>query len=238
MMIRHDHRHAERLRTGDLGLSRNPVVAGYDSVRPRSPRLLDQMVVESVTVMNPMGDRRVHGRPAVSQSRQQYVSGADAVDIIIPYDPDPFPAGDLLPHDLCPFLCIRQQERIVQILQRAVKKPVDRFLPDDIPVADDPGDHRIDPELFRYCIEVRFLGGHHPFGHLTLSFSSIKYDDYCSSFPLHMIRCRKKGAPHIAKRPCIVYETHPFSYLDAAFAFFPAFVRSTNHIAPVRQMEE
>ena len=120
MMIGHDHRHSQRSGISDLLPCRNAVVTGHDRIRPRFPRLFDQMIVQSISVMDPVRDHRIHNRSKMTQTRIQYISGTDPVNIIIPYDTDRTAFLYLPSQNFRCLFHILQQERIVQLCRRTV----------------------------------------------------------------------------------------------------------------------
>lgn len=92
-MIRNDHPHAERICQCDLGCRCNSVIAGHDHTDTFSFGLFDQMLVQSIAVMDSVGNSRVHLSLQHLKTFGQNIGRTDSIHIIIPDDPDmqPFP---------------------------------------------------------------------------------------------------------------------------------------------------
>ena len=165
VMIRHNHRHAKRLRRRYLRRRRNAVVTGQKRVNAVPGGLLNQPPVKSVTVRNTIGNHHIRQPAADFQTYLQYVSRADAVNVIVPDHAYPFLFFRLPNKNLRRLFGVFQKRRIVQVLCGCVKEFLNLFLPHHIPVPYDPGDHGINVKPLCYLVKIRLLGGNHPFTH-------------------------------------------------------------------------
>ena len=89
MVIRDNDFDAIGIRQLNLRRRRDAIVAGHDHTNPILMRLLDQMIVQPIAVVDPMGDSRVHPGAQHPQAFCQNIRRTDAVHVIIPDDPDP-----------------------------------------------------------------------------------------------------------------------------------------------------
>ena len=165
VMIRHDHRHAKSFRTGGLGEGCNAVIAGQNRFYTIMGRLFNQPLAQSVSVRDAMGNHRIHCRAAGFQTGRQYVSGTDAVDVIVPDHAYPALSLCLFAQNPRRLISIFQKRRIVHIRHCAVKEFLHFFLPHHISVPYDSGNYRINVKPLRYSVKIRLLGGYHPFSH-------------------------------------------------------------------------
>ena len=88
MMICHDHSHSKLLCKGNFLCSRNAVVAGDYRIDPCILRILNQMLVDAIAVLQAVWDHRIRCGADAPQRRYQNVRGIYAVYIIVADNPD------------------------------------------------------------------------------------------------------------------------------------------------------
>ncbi len=170
MVIRHHHLHPQSVRQLYLRRRRDPVIAGDDQLHPFRRRLLDQMVVQPITVPDTVGDRHIRFGAERPECPHKDRGGTDTVNIIVPDHPDLLPFGNRLPdHRDCP-VHIFQQSGLIQIPDIPQQIFPDLLRPADVPVTDQPRQHRRYPELLRYPIKIRLLGSYKPISHFSYPF--------------------------------------------------------------------
>ena len=87
-MIRNDHTHAQGICQLNLWCRGNSVITGDDHADTFPLSLFDQMFIQSISVMDSVGNRRIHLCTKHLKSFGQDVGRADSVHIIISDDPD------------------------------------------------------------------------------------------------------------------------------------------------------
>ncbi len=170
MMVRHNNLHPQSVCQLYLGRRRNTVIAGDNQFYTIFRRLPDQMIVQTVTVPDPVRDRHIRLSPQGPERAHQNISGTDTVYVVIPDHPYFFVLPDSIPNNghrpVHPF----QQFRRIQVLQRAVQIFPDILLSADIPVANQPRKYRRYMKFLRYFIKIRFLRSYKPVSHLSSPF--------------------------------------------------------------------
>ena len=164
-MIRDNYTDTVGIRQLNLRCSGNSVVAGDDHADAVRPRLLDQMLIQPVAVMNPVRNRRVRFRADQLQALRQNVGRTDAVHIVIPDDTDMAALRHRFQNQLHRLVHVLQQPRRITVLQGSPEKFPDLRLLRQLPVAQNTRQHRADPELLRPLIKIRSLCGDIPFLH-------------------------------------------------------------------------
>ena len=164
-MIRNDHTHAQGICQLNLWCRGNSVITGDDHANAFPLRLFDEMLVQSITVMNPVWDCRIHLCAKHLKPFGQDIRRADSVHIIIPDDPDMqtflYRFQNLL-H--CPVHILKQPGRVA-VLQFSIEELLNLALFRQIPVSKDPRRHRTDMKFLRPFIKICLLCSHIPFFH-------------------------------------------------------------------------
>ena len=88
MMIGHDNPHSKLIGSRDLFCRRNSIIAGNKQPDTGFCRIPDQLFIDAITILYPVGNGSIHICPQKPQSPAQDMCGTYAVYIIIPYDPD------------------------------------------------------------------------------------------------------------------------------------------------------
>ena len=166
MMVRHDDRQSVFLSVSDLLRCGDPVIAGNDRIDPVVDRTVDEINIQPVSVFDPVRDIRIHVRPQSGQPLLQDVGCVYPVNIIVADHPDGFFLTDLLRKDLNRPVHILHQHPVIKIGDRAVQVEIDRVIPHDVPVADEPCQDRGNVILLRDRIEIRFLHRDEPSFHI------------------------------------------------------------------------
>ena len=166
MMVRHDDRQSVFLSVSDLLRCGDPVIAGNDRIDPVVDRTVDEINIQPVSVFDPVRDIRIHVRPQSGQPLLQDVGCVYPVNIIVADHPDGFFLTDLLRKDLNRPVHILHQHPVIKIGDRAVQVEIDRVIPRDVPVADEPRQDRGNVILLRDRIEIRFLHRDEPSFHI------------------------------------------------------------------------
>ena len=162
MVIRHDDRHAQILRSLK-GLYRgNSVVTGQDRIDPLFRSFIHKALVDAVSVPESLGKPYIRLDPKASKRVPEDKGGTDSVHIVIPDDPDPLSLSALHGQNIYSFVSIRQQCRVVKIFQRSPEKLFCGFFPYHIPVPDQARKHGRDPAGLCYFVKIRPLGGYDP----------------------------------------------------------------------------
>ncbi|GFI70181.1 hypothetical protein IMSAG249_02008 [Lachnospiraceae bacterium] len=89
-----------------------------------------------------------------------------AVHIVIPNDTDAFPQAYLPKNNIRCQHHVFHEPWIMQILLISLKKLLDCFITNHIPVAHNPCKNRRDMEFFRDSVKIRLFGSYHPFSHI------------------------------------------------------------------------
>ena len=164
-MIRNDHTHAQGICQLNLWCCSNSVITGDDHADTFPLRLFDQMFIQSVSVMDSVGNRRIHLCAKHLKPFGQDIRRADSVHIIIPDDPDMqtflYRFQNLL-H--CPVHILKQPGRVA-VLQFSIEKLPNLALFRQITVSKDPRCHRTDMKFLRPFIKICLLCSHIPFFH-------------------------------------------------------------------------
>ena len=164
-MVRHHHLHPQFPGPGNLRLGRNAVVAGDNQTHPIGMGFLNQSVIQPVPVPDPVRNGGIYPPPHVPQSPGKDIGGTYAVHIIIPDDPDFHIAGHIVPKQAHRFLHAFQQPGAVTIRQGASQELPHLFRLRNIPVPNNPGQHRADAELPCPTLKIRLFGSYHPLFH-------------------------------------------------------------------------
>ena len=88
MMVCHNHRHSVVFCISDLIHRRNSIVAGQDGIHPFLIGVLDQMLIDAISVLHPVRNFIVYQSLTAFQPFVQNVSGIHSINIIISDDPD------------------------------------------------------------------------------------------------------------------------------------------------------
>ena len=166
MMVRHNDRQSILLPVGDLLRCGDPVIAGNDRIDPVVDRTVDKINIQPVSILDPVRDVRIHVRPQSGQPLLQDVGGVYPVNIIVADHPDRLLFPDLFRENLHRPVHVLHQHSIVKIGDRAVQVEIDRLIPRDVPVADEPRKNRGNVILLRDRIEIRLLHRDEPSFHI------------------------------------------------------------------------
>ena len=120
MVIRHDHGQPVLLPVCDLIRRGDPVVAGDDRIHAVVQRPVDEIDIQSISVLDPVRDVRVHMRAQPGQSFLQDVRRVHPVDVIISDNADLLLLPDFLRQDLHRLIHILHQHPVVQVGNGAV----------------------------------------------------------------------------------------------------------------------
>ena len=96
MMVCHHHGHAEAFGVSDLLQGADAVVAGHNGVCICRQSQVDQFFADAVSVFHPVRNIHIHTGPCAAKANEQNIGGTDAVNIVIPDDPDLFSFPDLM----------------------------------------------------------------------------------------------------------------------------------------------
>ena len=90
MVVGNKNRHSQFFSLLDLTPCRNPVVTGNDGVNPILPCLLDQMFIQSISILHSIRDHMIDLCTDPSQTFQQNICCHHSVNIIITDNPNFF----------------------------------------------------------------------------------------------------------------------------------------------------
>ena len=120
MMIRHNHRHSKLLCTLNLTNRRDSIVAGDDRVHPIRLRLLNNLFIDPVSILDSLRNLVIHMTATTRDSLIEKIRRANSINVIVSNNPDMHARADFLLHnpgrEIHPF----HQMGIVEI----VKSPV------------------------------------------------------------------------------------------------------------------
>ena len=120
MMIRHNHRHSKLLCTLNLTNRRDSIVAGDDRVHPICLRLLNNLLIDPVSILDSLRNLVIHMTATTRDSLIEKIRRANSINVIVSNNPDMHARADFLLHnpgsEIHPF----HQMGIVEI----VKSPV------------------------------------------------------------------------------------------------------------------
>ena len=166
MVVRHYDRKAVVLPVCNLIRCSDPVVTGDDRIDPVIDCPVDQINIKSVTVPDPVRNVCIHFCPQFRQPLLQNISRIHPIDVIIPDYPDPLLLTDFFREDFHRPVHIFHQHSVIEIRDRSIQIEINSFIPDNIPVADQPCKDRGDVIFLRNLIKVRFLHSDEPFFHI------------------------------------------------------------------------
>ena len=96
MMVCDKNCHSKTFSVRDLAYRCNSIITGNDRINSRLICLLNQMIVDSVTIFHPVRYLKIHTATAACDSFVQNISRHYPINIVVAYDPDLFLFTDLL----------------------------------------------------------------------------------------------------------------------------------------------
>ena len=177
MVVGHDHADPGFLCGPDRLCRSDSVVTGQDQADSVLYGILYHLGIHAVPVPDPVRQHDIRPGSAGRKRPEQDIGSADPIDVIIPDHTDRHAFKDLSGQDLHGTLHIRQEPRIMQVLQPAIQKPPRLARSDHVPVADHTGQYRRDPAFLRDRAEILPLLIDHPFCHLRTPFTELRSPD-------------------------------------------------------------
>ena len=125
MMIRDKNSHPQFLRIRNLVDGSNSVIAGNDCIHLRIRGLGDQVAIQSVSILDPIGDGHGNLRSAAREPTVQNVGRHHTVNVIVTDYSDMFPLPKLLHQYLCQKRSVLQQMRVRKLRKTSGQKAPD-----------------------------------------------------------------------------------------------------------------
>ena len=172
-MVSDDHRHLQRPGISDLLLRRNTIIASEDRIDILLPRFFDQILIDSVAILDAMRNIVIHLRAKALQSAIQNKSGTHTIHVVITDNTDRLFLKQLIQQDVCRLLHIFHTVRLMAILKFTLKKQADGLIALHIPVAQYAGGNGTDAKLLGNAVKIRLFCIHHPLFLHRLSTSSL-----------------------------------------------------------------
>ena len=141
------------------------VVAGNNQIHTVFFCLLNQMIIQAISIMYSVRNGSVHSASEGADSLGQYVRGAYPVHIIIPDNPDMRLIRNGLSNLLYCLIHILQKPGRMAILQRAIQKPSNLLLLSEVTISQDSGQYGSNMKFRCPLIKIGLLGCNKPFFH-------------------------------------------------------------------------
>ena len=168
-MVGNNDGHPHAFSVGNLILRRNPVITCNNRIDIIIQSPVDQINIQPVAIPDPVWNIIIHPGSKAGKPFQKNICGIDAINVIIPDNADALTFCDLLFQQIDSLVHVFHQHPVVQIRNGSVQVPVHRFLPDNIPVADQCRRPWMNMKPLPYFRKIAALSEQYPVFHLYSS---------------------------------------------------------------------